>query len=98
MSCGSPVSRARSAVMGAGRSGTSVAFHQHHRRRPVAVAVEQCADDAAIQNVVERGVVRFGRPVANEFVALTKAADAQTLVVGGTASEAAILRSPGFLN
>src|SRR5205085_7433527 len=67
-------------------------------RRPVAVAVEQRADDAAVEDVVECRVMRLRRPVADELVPLAKAADAQSFVVGRTAAEAAVLRRVRFLD
>src|SRR5216684_3310041 len=83
---------------GAGWCLASVALHQHHRRRPVAVAVQQRADDAAVQDVVERRVMRLRRPVADELVPLANAADTQPFVVRRPAPEAAVLRSPRFLD
>ena len=73
-------------------------LHQVHRRGPVAVAVEQRAADAAVEDVVERLVMRLGRPLADELVALFEAADAQPFLVGRAAAEAAVLRRVRFLN
>src|SRR5437763_11444175 len=67
-------------------------------RCPFAVAVEQRADDAAVEHVVERGVVRLRRPRANELVALFEAADAQPFLVGRAAAEATVLWCVGLLN
>jgi len=83
---------------GARRRRTAAAFHQHDRGRPVAVTVEQRADDAAVEDVIERGVMRLRRPVANEFVPLAEAADAQAFVIGRPAAEAAVLRRVRFLD
>ena len=62
------------------------------------MAVEQRAADAAVEDVVERGVVRLGRPGADELVAFLEAADAQPFVIGRPAAEAAIVRRVGFLD
>src|SRR5206468_9528873 len=83
---------------GAGRRAAGALAHEVHGRGPVAVAVEQRAADAAVEDVVERGVVRLGRPGADELVALLEAADAQPFVVGRPAAEAAVPRRVGLLN
>src|SRR4051794_27708982 len=62
------------------------------------MAIEQRADDAAVQDVVERGVMRLRRPVADEFVALAEAADAKAFLVRRSAPETAILRRVRFLD
>ena len=50
---------------GAGRRFAAALAHQRPGRGPVAVAIEQTADDAAAQHALERLVVRFGRPVGD---------------------------------
>src|ERR1700686_985775 len=67
------------------------------RRRPVAVAVEQRAADAAVEDAVEGLVVRLGVPLADDGVPFLEAADAQALLVGGSAAEALVLRRVGLL-
>src|SRR5690349_21380747 len=62
---------------GAGRRVRAGLAHQVHGRGPVAVAVQESAADAAVENVVESLVVRLGRPGANQLVAILEAADAQ---------------------
>jgi hypothetical protein len=56
------------------------------------VAVEQGADDAAVEDAAEGLMVLFGRTVTDELVALLEAPDAKALLVRGTAPETAVLR------
>ena len=77
-----------SAVTVQGGASTPAALHQVARGRPVAVAVEQRPEDAAVQHAVEGLVVRLRAPVADDCVALDEALDAQALLVGGPAAEA----------
>jgi hypothetical protein len=55
------------------------------------VAVEQRADDAAVEHAGERVVVWLGREVGDHLVALDEALDAEAALVGGTAAEAEAL-------
>src|SRR5690606_8392806 len=66
-------------------------------RGPVAVAVEQRADDPAVQHPGECLVVRLRRPLAHQFLALDEAAQAETLLVGRTAAEAHVVLRVAFL-
>jgi hypothetical protein len=74
---------------GAGRLGEGIALHEVPRGGPIAVAVEQGADDAAVENPGKCRVVRAWFPGRKErAVGPGKTADMQTLGVGGTAAEA----------
>jgi hypothetical protein len=67
------------------------------RRGPVAVAIEQRAADSAVQDAVERLVMRLRAPFANQIVAFHKAPDAQSPIVCRSATEALVLRRVPFL-
>src|SRR5437870_2670565 len=73
-------------------------LHENHRCGPVTVAIEERAANASVEDAVEGLVLRAGPPFAHQLVALFEAANAQSLVVGRPASEAAIVRRVGFLN
>lgn len=66
-------------------------------RGPVAMAVEQSADDAAAQHPGKRLLVRFRLEVGYHFITVGKAANVQALFVRGTATEARIVRCVSFL-
>src|SRR5258708_4421721 len=66
--------------------------HQVDRRGPVAVAIEERAADAAVEDAVEGLVVRLGVPLADERVSLFEAADAEAFLVGWSAAEALVVR------
>src|SRR5437016_9598195 len=68
-----------------------------HRRRPVAVAIEKGAADAAVENAVERDMMRLRPPVAHEVLSVGEAADAQPFLVCRAAAEAAIVWRVRFL-
>ena len=67
----------------------SMHLHQVIGTRPVGMAIEQRADDAPIQHVRKRFVMRFGDEFRNDFVSLDEALDTQALVVCRSAAEAA---------
>ena len=67
--------------------------HQVVGRRPVTVAVEEHANDSAVDEACERLVMRLGHPVQHDFVALDAALDAQPLRVRGPAPEAESCRA-----
>src|SRR2546430_4552449 len=69
-----------------------------HRRRPVAVAVEERTADSAVEDAVERLMVRLRPPLANELAAIFEASNPQSLVVGRSAAEAAVIRGVSLLN
>ena len=54
-------------------------LHQVPRRGPVAMAVEQRADDAAAQHSFKRFVLLARLPLGDDFIAIRKAADVQAL-------------------
>src|SRR5437899_6936094 len=68
-----------------------------HRLRPVAVAIENGAADAAVENAVERDMVRLRPPLAHEVLSVGEAADAQPFLVCRAATEAAIVWRVRFL-
>ncbi len=65
--------------------------HQVPGSGPVAVTVEQRATDPAIHHPRKRFVMRLGAPGGNNLVAFDEALDPQSLVIRGTASEAAVV-------
>src|SRR6266498_3515728 len=73
-------------------------LHQMHRRGPVAVAIEQRATDAAVENAVEGLMMRLRPPLAHDLLSLGEAPDAQPFVIWRTAAEAAVVRCIRFLN
>src|SRR6266496_502058 len=82
---------------GAGRLVGSLGLHQMIGRRPVAVAVEERADDAAIEHVLESVMVSFRLPSGDDFIAFDEALDVKTFVVGGSATKAYVLRRVAIL-
>ena len=82
----------KSAVTVQGGAVEPALHHQVVAGGPVAVAVEQGADDAAVEHPGEGVVVRLGGEVGDDLVALDEALDAEPLVVGGAAAEADALR------
>src|SRR5205823_4480885 len=65
--------------------------------RPVAMTIEQRADDSSVQYPRERLVFRLRFPFRNDFIAFGETADAQSIWIRGAASPAGILRSITFL-
>ena len=65
----------------AGRMVQTIALHQVIRSRPVAMAVEQCADNSAAEHSRKRFLVGFRLPISDHFFALGKAADVQPFFV-----------------
>lgn len=89
---------------GARRMIFTRALHQMVRRSPVAMAIQQRADNAAIQYSVERFVFFLRLPLSNHFAAcsrfievLWKTADVQTIRVSRPTTPAGILRRVLFL-
>jgi hypothetical protein len=70
-------------------------------RRPIHVAIKERADNPAVQDVFERLVMLFGRPIADDnrvcVIALRKASDAKALFIRGTAAKTPTLRRVHFL-
>src|SRR5687768_710498 len=76
----------------AGRRIGARFLHQMMRGCPVAVAVQQCPADPSVE-YAGKGLVVFSRPpLCNHLGALDDTSNAQTLLVGRTAPEAAIVR------
>jgi len=73
------------------------AFHQMISRCPIAMAIQQCSDHAAIQHPRERFVFFLWFPFGHDFAIFRKTANAQPFRVGGTASPAGVFRSVAFL-
>ena len=86
---------------GAGRMIFACLFHQVPGCRPVAVAIEQRADDAAIQDAGKRLVFRLRFPFRHDLVAScvpsSETADAQAFRVGWSAAETGVVRRVFFL-
>ena len=72
--------------------------HQVPRRGPVAMAVEQRADDAAVQHAFVSLVFRTRLPLGNDLFAVCEAANMQALGISGTAPKAREIRRESFLN
>src|SRR5207249_3623264 len=72
-------------------------LHEMHGRGPVAVAIEQRAAYAAVEDAVEGLMMRLRPPLADQFVPFGEASDAQSFFVRRAASEAAVVRRVGFL-
>src|SRR2546423_14546045 len=65
--------------------------------RPVAVAIQERADDAAVQNSRERLVFFLRRPLGHHFIAADEAANVETVRIRRAATEAGIGRRVKFL-
>jgi len=63
-------------------------FHQMISRSPVAMTIEQRADDSAVQNAGKRFVLRLRLPFRDDFAVPGKTADAQTLGIRRTTTPA----------
>src|SRR5438874_2846029 len=72
-------------------------LHQMIRCSPVAMTIEQRANDTAIQNSVERFVFLLRFPFGNHFAIFWKTADMQSFGVRRTAAPAGIIRRVFFL-
>ena len=72
-------------------------FHQMISRCPVAVAIEQCADDAAIQDSIKGFVFFLWSPLSDDFAVLQETSNMQSVRVRRAATPADIVRSIFFL-
>jgi len=81
----------------AGRVGRASALHQMIGGRPVTMAIEQRANDAAVENSGKRLVFWFRLPVGYDFAILGKTADPQSFRVGRAATPARVVRRVRFL-
>ena len=73
-------------------------LHQVPRRRPVAMTVEECADDPAAQHSLKRFIPGARLPLRHNLVAISKTADVQALRVCWSTTEAREIRGKCFLN
>ena len=94
-------------VLGGNRAGRMIftgMLHQMIRRSPVAMAIQQRADDAAVQYSIKRFVFLLGLPFGDNFAAcsrfigvLWKTSDVQTIRVSRPTTPAGIVRCVLFL-
>lgn len=73
------------------------ALHQMPGRGPVAVAIEQRADDSAVEDTGKRFVFLLRFPFCHDFVAADETANVQPVRVGRPATEAGVRRRVKFL-
>src|SRR5215213_806534 len=73
-------------------------LHQMPGRGPVAMAVEQSADDSAAQHSFKRFIFAAGLPLGHHVVAVRKTANVQALRIRWTTAKAGEVGSVGFLN
>ena len=71
--------------------------HQVPGRCPVAVTIEQCADDSAIQDSGKCFVTRLRLPFRDDFLAARKASNPQSIRIRGTTAPAGIGGGVSFL-
>src|SRR5215813_3765549 len=60
---------------------------------PVAVAIEQCTDDSAVQHAGKCFVLRFRFPIGNDLTVFDEAAHVQPFGVRRSATKTSIFRS-----
>src|ERR1051326_2092176 len=66
--------------------------------RPVAMTVEQRADNAATQHAIERLVLLARLPLSDDLIAIREAAHVQTLRIRRSTTKASEIRGVSFLN
>jgi len=71
--------------------------HQVIGRRPIAMTVEQRADNAAIQDPGKRFVFLLWFPFCNDFAVLRKTANTQSFGIRWAAAPTRIVRGIAFL-
>ncbi len=79
------------------RTRLSPALHQMPGGSPIAMAIEQRADDPAVQNAGKRLIFFLRFPLGDHFIAARETADVQTFRIRRTATKAMILRRKLFL-
>ena len=82
-------------VLGRHRARDGVRLHPLHqmiRGGPVAVAIQQRADDPAIQNARKRFVFFLRRPIGDDFIAPGEAPDVQALEIRRSTTETGVVR------
>ena len=67
-------------------------LHDVISRRPIAVAIEERADNAAVEDARERLVFRFRLPLRHDRVAFREAAEAQPVRVGRAGARKSTVR------
>jgi hypothetical protein len=72
-------------------------FHQMISSCPVAVTIEQCADDAAIQDSIKSFVFFLWSPLSDDFAVLQETSNMQSVRVRGAATPAHVVWSVFFL-
>lgn len=82
---------------GAIRFVLSVPLHQKIGGRPVRMAIEQRADDPAIQHPRKRLMMRLSMPNGPDFVSVREAVDLQPLIISRPAAEADAVWGEGLL-
>ncbi len=73
------------------------ALHQMIGRRPIAMAIEQRADDAAIQNALKSFVFFLWFPLCNDFAVLRETANVQPIRIRRSATPAGVVWRIFFL-
>ena len=73
-------------------------LHQMPRCRPVAVTIEERADDSTTQHSLERFILLARLPLSDNFFAVGKTADVQALRVRWSTAEAREIRGVSFLD
>ena len=81
----------------AGRPIFTGLVHQMPGRRPIAVAIEERPDDAAIQDSGKRFVARLRFPFRDDFFAAHKTANVEALRIRRATPKAGIFRRVFFL-
>ena len=82
---------------GAWRAVLVCAFHQMISRGPVAMAIKQCPDNAAIQNSIERFVFLLRFPLSDDFAVLRETSNVQPVRIRRAATPADIVGRIFFL-
>ena len=83
---------------GAGRFVRAALLHQMPRSRPVAVTIEERADNAAAQHPFKCFVLLTRLPLSDNLFAIRKTADVQTLRVRRSTAETREIRGVSLLN
>jgi len=81
----------------AGRPIPASAFHQMICCRPITMAIEQCANDPAVQDSLKSLVFFFRFPLSDHFAVFRKTANMQAVWICRAAAEANVSRRIFFL-
>src|SRR5215213_6234368 len=100
-----PIARRRAQELDGVLSGDSTRWligaallHQVPRCRPVAVTIEERADDAAAQHSLKRFILLTRLPLRDNLVAIRKTADVKALRVRWPTAKTREIRGVGFLD